>query len=82
MIKRNYSKPFACLKMTILSLFLAGILAGCGIRGQLKTPPPLFGGDAKVDQSRIPKEDLDKREDEEDEFIDLDVERSDSLSDF
>jgi len=52
MIKRNYSKPFACLKMTILSLFLAGILAGCGIRGQLKTPPP------------------------------LDVERSDSLSDF
>ena len=81
MIKSNYSKPFPCIKMTILSLFITGVLAGCGIRGPLETPPPLFGGQAKVDQSRMPNEDLDKREDEEDAFIDLDVEPQDSLSD-
>ena len=82
MLRLYTSKPFACLKMKILSPFMLGLLAGCGIRGPLKTPPPLFGDEAKVDENRIPKEDLDKREDEEDDYIDLDVERPDSLSDF
>ena len=67
--------------MTILSLFITGLLTGCGVRGPLKTPPPLFGGDAKVDANNAPTEDLDTLDDEEDEFLDLDVETQDSLAD-
>lgn len=60
------------LKMTILSLFVAGLLAGCGIKGSLKTPPPVFGGDSKVDRERVPTEDLDKEKEERDELESLD----------
>jgi len=79
MIDNPYSKRFACLKMTMLSLFVTFTLSGCGIRGPLKTPPPLFGGAAKVDQSKVPNEDLDDLDADEDDYIDLDVERRDSL---
>ena len=55
----------------MLSLLAAVLLMGCGIRGSLATPPPVFGGDAKVDPDRIPNEDLDKgKNDDEDPFID------------
>ena len=81
MITIPYSKRFAVLKMTILSLFVTMTLAGCGIKGPLKTPPPLFGGDAKADQDAVSNEDLDTAEDSDDGFIDLDVERQDSLAD-
>ena len=56
--------------MTILSLLMVSLLSGCGIRGSLKTPPPLFGGDAKVDPERVPTGDFDS--DEDDDFDDLD----------
>ena len=74
------SKLNVSLKMTILSLLMTSLLAGCGIRGSLKTPPPLFGGDAKVDQDRVPTEDLDKqnKDDEDDDDL-LDTDR---LADF
>lgn len=54
---------------------MVGLLSGCGIRGGLKTPPPVFGSESKVDPERIPDQDLDKDEDgDEDEddnpFID------------
>ena len=65
------SKQSPCFKMTILSLLMAGLLSCCGIRGSLKTPPPVFGGDAKVDAERVPTEDLDSEtQDDLDDFDD------------
>jgi predicted small lipoprotein YifL len=58
--KLNFS-----LKMTILSLFASSLLVGCGIRGDLKTPPPIFGGDSVTDSDRVPTEDLDKDDDDD-----------------
>ena len=52
------SKLNSSLKMTILSLLMTGLLSGCGIRGDLKIPPPVFGGDSKVDPERVPTDDL------------------------
>lgn len=66
------------LKMTMLSLLMTSVLTGCGIRGTLKTPPPVFGGDAKVDPNRIPTEDLDK-DDEIQDYDTLDDGSFDSL---
>ncbi len=62
------SKQSAPVKMTILSLLVAVLLSGCGIRGGLKTPPPVFGGDSKVDPERVPDQDLDKTKDDDDDF--------------
>lgn len=81
------SKQNPSIKMTILSLLIVSLLSGCGIQGSLKTPPPVFGGDAKVDPERVPTEDLDDDENEdeddldylEDDFDDLD---EDPLADF
>lgn len=56
MLPIDLSKQNSCLKMTMLSLLATGLLAGCGIRGTLKTPPPVFGGDSKVDPQRVPHE--------------------------
>jgi len=81
MVEVGYSKRFACLKMTILSLFMSVTLASCGIRGPLETPPPLFGGDSKAAQDTVTDQDLDSAEDDNDGFIDLDVESHDSLAD-
>ena len=74
------------LKMTMLSLLMTSLLAGCGIRGPLKTPPPAFGSASKVDPNRVPSSDLDKQDDaedandfEDDDYDDLD---HDPLSDF
>jgi len=60
------------IKMTMLSLLMTSLLAGCGIRGSLKTPPPVFGGATKADSERVPTEDLDKENDEDDGFGNLD----------
>jgi len=60
------SKLNASFKMTILSLLMTSLLAGCGIRGSLKTPPPVFGGESKVDPERIATDDLDSENDDED----------------
>lgn len=80
------SKQSASLKMTILSLLMVSLLSGCGIRGTLKTPPPVFGGDTKVDPDRVPTEDLDKENEEEDGLDaledDLDDLNEDPLADF
>lgn len=54
------------LKMTMLSLLMTSLLAGCGIRGTLKTPPPAFGSASKVNPNRVPSSDLDKQDDAED----------------
>lgn len=73
------SKLNSSLKITILSLLMTSLLAGCGIRGSLKTPPPVFGAESKVDPERVPTEDLDKNEGDadydaldDDDFDDLD----------
>jgi len=81
MLKSAYNKPYARIKMTMLSLFVVGLLTGCGIRGGLKTPPPVFGGDTKVDQTRVPTGDLDEENADEDEFFDIDIEGQDTLDD-
>ena len=73
------SKFSISLKMTMLSLLMTSLLAGCGIRGPLKTPPPVFGGASKADPDRIPTDDLDKDNEDEDDFDNLD---RDPLSDF
>ena len=74
----DLSKLKPTLKMTILSLLMTSVLAGCGIRGTLNTPPPVFGGDAKVDPNRVPTEDLDK-DDEAEDYDSLDNGSFDSL---
>ena len=60
------------IKMTMLSLLMTSLLAGCGIRGTLKTPPPLLGGTSKVDPERVPTEDLDKQDEDELDNLDRD----------
>lgn len=72
MTPHSPSKLSFSLKMTILSLLAASILSGCGIRGTLKTPPPLFGEDAKVDPERVPNEDLDADDEDDLGLIDED----------
>jgi len=70
MFRITHSNQNARLKITMLSLLMVGLLSGCGIRGSLKTPPPVFGGETKVDPERVPDQDLDKDDDDEDLFID------------
>lgn len=60
-----YSRQSSRLKITMLSLLMVGLLSGCGIRGGLKTPPPVFGSESKVDPERVPDQDLDKDEGED-----------------
>ncbi len=72
MISPNNSKQTLSFKMTILSLLVTGLLSGCGIKGSLKTPPPIFGGQAKVNPDRVPTEDLDTNDDTDDDYTDLD----------
>ena len=49
------------LKLTVASGLAAAILSGCGIRGDLKVPPPLFG-EGNVDPERVPTKDLDRED--------------------
>jgi predicted small lipoprotein YifL len=65
LVYNRQSKP---LKITILSLLMVGLLSGCGIRGGLKTPPPVFGSESK-DQDLDKDEDGDEDEDDN-PFID------------
>lgn len=37
------SKPNSALKLIILSGVIVTTLSACGVRGNLKTPPPVFG---------------------------------------
>ena len=75
------SKFSVRLKITMLSLLMTSLLSACGIRGPLKTPPPVFGGASKVDPERVPTQDLDKEDEIRDEGNFEDLSR-DQLSDF
>jgi len=55
---KRYSNILPYLKLTVTSGLCLAVLTGCGIRGQLKTPPPLFGSKT-ADDNRIPTQDLD-----------------------
>lgn len=79
MTRPSPSKLSVSIKMTILSLLMTSLLSACGIRGDLKTPPPVFGGSSKVDPERVPTEDLDEKDEDED---DLDLLDEDPLADF
>jgi len=37
---------------TLLGVFALGTLTACGIKGELKTPPPLWGDQKQVDQNQ------------------------------
>jgi len=65
----GHSKLMFSLKMTMLSLFGASVLAGCGIRGSLKTPPPVFSGDKAEETAAAEAEETAEEIEEED--IDL-----------
>lgn len=54
-----YTKLNPTLKLTVATGLLASVLSGCGIRGDLKVPPPLFG-ESKVEPERVPTRDLDR----------------------
>ncbi len=41
-------------KLIIASLISSFVLVGCGIKGNLKTPPPLWG-DKKTEQPQAPE---------------------------
>lgn len=70
MFRQTHSRQSAGVIITMLSLLTVGLLSGCGIRGDLQTPPPLFG-DTSVDPERVPGKDFDKKDVEDDElFID------------
>lgn len=68
----SLSKQNTMFIMTILSLLMVSLLSGCGIRGSLQVPPPVFGGETKVDSERVPTEDFESDEDDEDDLGDLD----------
>lgn len=55
----NLIKLNPTLKLTVATGLLASVLSGCGIRGDLKVPPPLFG-ESKVEPERVPTRDLDR----------------------
>ena len=57
----SHSKITTHLKLTVALGLCVSVLAGCGIRGPLKTAPPLFG-EAKVNPERVPTKDLDRED--------------------
>ena len=76
----NTSKMNSSIKMTILSLLMTSLIAGCGIRGSLKTPPPVFGSASKVDPERVPTEDLDNddtRDEDDLDYLDFETDNQD-----
>lgn len=71
------------LNLTLKLMFVLGcsaaLLGGCGIKGSLKTPPPVFG-QKTVDQDRIPEEAPGEEEDEvfEDDLLAADNDTEDA----
>ena len=59
MLRRNKLLPI--IKLTVVSGLAAALLSGCGIRGSLKVPPPVFGS-GDVNPERVPTDDLDKKD--------------------
>jgi len=39
-------------KTALLGMFALGTLSACGIKGDLKTPPPLWGDKTKAEQQK------------------------------
>ncbi len=36
----------------LMALMVTPLIAGCGLRGDLKTPPPIFGEDKRTDAQK------------------------------
>lgn len=36
----------------LIALMVTPLIAGCGLRGDLKTPPPIFGEDKRTDAQK------------------------------
>jgi len=47
---------------TLLGVFALGSLSACGIKGELKTPPPLWGDKTQIDKPQVDKVQVDKTE--------------------
>lgn len=65
------SKPSPIFKpAVVITLMLAGFaLSGCGIKGGLKTPPPIFGG---ASSKPLPPAPIEPSETDESDFDALD----------
>lgn len=50
----------------LLLLISATVLSGCGIRGELKTPPPVWGADKTDNTDDVAAEDVATRDDPSD----------------
>ena len=40
------------ITLGLIALMITPALAGCGLRGDLKTPPPIFGEDKRTDEQK------------------------------
>ena len=68
----NATKLNVSLKLIIALGLGSALLSGCGIRGDLKTPPPVFGK-SNVDPDRVPTGDIETTDDQSDEDFDIDL---------
>lgn len=60
------------LRILVMASISALILAGCGVRGSLKTPPPLWGEKDKAPAEKVEPtstEPADIEEDEDDNYL-------------
>jgi len=49
---------------TLLGVFALGTLSACGIKGGLKTPPPLWGDQTQTDNNQAEKTQVEKQDTE------------------
>jgi len=49
-MKTQFANRF--IAAVLLSTFALGTLAACGIKGDLKTPPPIWGDKSKAEQPK------------------------------
>ena len=52
--RRGMKNRFAhrLIVTTLLGVFALGTLAACGIKGELKTPPPIWGDKSKAETQK------------------------------
>ncbi len=49
---------------TLLGMFALGTLSACGIKGELKTPPPIWGDKAQAEKTQAEKTEMDQQDSE------------------
>ncbi|MCF6275663.1 MAG: hypothetical protein L3J05_07855 [Robiginitomaculum sp.] len=49
---------------TLLGVFALGTVSACGIKGELKTPPPIWGDKAQTEKTQAEKTEMDQQDSE------------------